>query len=389
MKDEYIKYLKASLKQNTFVKLTLGKYRGNEKSLENIYAEPVKINDEVLLSFRFKYKTRDTFKNHDYITAAGQIEKFLGTEFLYGALFTIKNDIIIEYNKKREARLYKKKPTFSQIGIKDHNRIKSRFIESKSRFLNYLGITNKSGEVYAKNYSKFRQIDKFIELVNSLYSESGLDKKERIKITDYGSGKSYLTFALYYYFTRKLNIEAIVTGIEQREDLSERSNRTAVQCGFEGLSFISSTILKYENNPADIVVALHACDTATDDAISKAIASGAEIIILAPCCHKYVRKKIAVPENLKSIFIHGIIEEHISSFVTDGLRALMLEAYGYRTKVIEFISPEHTAKNMMITAVKETTSEVKKAAKFKEIENIKLQFGLKDFYLDTILTQKR
>jgi len=385
MKKEFIGFFKESLEQNTFVKLTLGKYRGAEEGLENAYAEPVKIGNDILLMFRFKYKTKDIFKNHTYEDAIDNTELYLGKDFLYGALFTINNDIIIEYNKKREARIYKKKPTFTKVEIKTHNKIKTRFVESKSRFLNLLGITNKDGEVHSNSYDKFRQLDKFIEIVDSLYKSSGLINKGKINIIDFGSGKSYLTFALYQYFNKNLKKDVSITGIEQRNELVELSNNTAEECGFTGLKFVNNNILSFDFNKTDIVTALHACDTATDNAIQKAIKSVAEIIILAPCCQKYIRKQISIPKNLESIFKHGIFEEHVSSFVTDGLRALTLEAFGYKTKVFEFISSEHTSKNIMITAVKKSSNEQIDVNKFNEIENIKSQFGLNDYYLDTIL----
>jgi hypothetical protein len=385
LKEEFLKYFNESLAGNTFVKLTLGKYRGEEAGLENVYAEPVKIGDDILLSFRFKYKTRDIYKNHTFDSASIHLEEHLGKDFLYGALYTIKNDIIIEFNKKREARLYRKKPTFSKVEVKSHNKVKSRFINSKEKFLNLLGITNKTGEVHALSYDKFRQIDKFIEVVDSLFRESALSNREKIHVTDFGSGKSYLTFALYHYFKNKIGVDISITGIEQREDLVEFSNKAAENCGFVNLKFINNNILEYNCKYSDLVVALHACDTATDDAISKAINAKAEIIVLAPCCQKYVRKQITIPENVKSIFKHGIIEENISSYVTDGLRALMLEAHGYKTKVFEFISYGHTAKNIIITAVKSDSKSVPAANKLDEIGKIKSEFGLRDFYLDKIL----
>ncbi len=385
MKKEFLEIFNDSLVKNTFVKLTLGKYRGSEEGLENIYAEPVKIGNEIMLMFRLKYKTKDIFKNHAFEDALSNTEQYLGKEFLYGALYTIKNDIIIEYNKKREARIYRKKPTFTKVEIKTHNKIKSRFVDCKLKFLNLLGITNKSGEVHSHNYDKFRQLDKFIEIVDSLYRTSELINKDKINVTDFGSGKSYLTFALYYYFNHSLKKEISITGVEQRNELVELSNKAAEDCGFSGLKFINNNIISFKNEQADIVTALHACDTATDDAIAKAVNSNAEIIILAPCCQKYVRREISIPKNVESIFKHGIFEEHISSFVTDGLRALTLEAFGYKTKIFEFISSEHTSKNIMITAVKQKHSEDIDVNKFKEIENIKSLFGLKDYYLDKIL----
>lgn len=385
VKPEFIEVLKKSLAENTFVKFTLGKFRGSEEGLENIYVTPVKIKDEVKLAFRYKYKTRDVYKNYDNNEAVNIIEDEIGKNFLHGGLFTTSNDIVIEYNKRRIPRTFSRKASFTRVDVKEHNRIKTRFIDSKEKYLNLLGITNAKGEVKGDKYDKFRQVDKFVEIVSGLYKESSLSEKDEVNMVDFGSGKSYLTFALYDYFSERLGVKTKITGVEQRADLAEISNNTSDECRFKGLKFENNTISAYSGKKTDIVIALHACDTATDDAIAKALKLSAEIIILAPCCQKYVRKQIIIPQALESVFKHGILEEHLSSFITDGLRAMVLESYGYSTKVFEFISGDHTSKNIMITAVKSEYSEDNYLNKVVEIEKMKSEFRLKDFYLDKII----
>ncbi len=389
VKSDFLDILEDSLKENTFVKFTLGKYRGSEDGLENIYINPVKIKDEVKYALRYKYKTRDIYKNHTAEEAVNIISDEVGRNFLYGGLFTTVNDFVLEYNKKRVPRTYTRKASFSRVEIKEHNRIKTRYIDSKDKYLNLLGITNMKGEVKGDKYDKFRQVDKFIEILSGLIDQSAIADKNEIEVMDLGSGKSYLTFAVYNYLNHKLGLKAKVTGVEQREDLAELSNEIAAGVDFTELKFINSTINDNTISKADIVIALHACDTATDDAIAKAIKAKAEIIILAPCCQKYIRKQIEIPENLEGIFRHGILEEHLSSFITDGLRALVLESYGYKTKLFEFISGDHTSKNIMITAVKDEYTEDMYLRKVVEIEKMKSQFGLTDFYLDKLLTKTK
>ncbi len=387
IKSEFMDLIGSSLKDNIFVKFTLGKYRGAEDGLENIYISLVKIKEDVKLAFRYKYKTRDVYKNHTTDEAISIISDEIGKHFLFGGLFTIKNDYVIEYNKKRVPRTYTRKASFTRVEIKEHNRIKTRYIDSKDKYLNLLGITNSKGEVKGDKYDKFRQVDKFIEILNSLIESSELADKDKIKVVDFGSGRSYLTFALYNFLNEKLGIKANVTGVEQRDELVALSNSIAGEVDFAGLDFLNSSIYEMKLKFADIVIALHACDTATDDAIAKAIALKSDIIILAPCCQKYIRKHFCLPEDLKSIFKHGILEEHLSSFITDGLRALVLESYGYKTKVFEFISGDHTSKNIMITAVKNEFIEENYLLKVVEIEKMKSQFRLGDFYLDKLLTK--
>ena len=389
LKSEFLEVVNKSIADSTFVKFTLGKYRGAEDGLENLYITPVKIKDAVKMSFRYKYKTRDVFKNYEPSEITSVIDSELGKHFLHGGLFTTHNDIILEYNKRRIPRTYSRKPTFSRVEIKEHNRIKTRYIDSREKYLNLLGITNARGEVKGDKYDKFRQIDKFIEIVSGLADDSGLSEKNDISIIDFGSGKSYLTFAMYDYFNNRLGINTRITGIEQRADLAELSAKTAVDAGFDNLKFENKTIAEVKQAKADIIIALHACDTATDDAIFKAVKAKAGVIILAPCCQKYIRKHFKVPENLESVFKHGILEEHLASFITDGLRALVLESYGYSAKVFEFVSGEHTAKNIMITAVKSEFTEENYLNKVVEIEKMKYEFGLKDFYLDKLLTNAK
>ncbi|HEY3251630.1 MAG TPA: SAM-dependent methyltransferase [Ignavibacteria bacterium] len=384
-KNKFLNNLSGALTNNTFIKLTFSKYRGKDPGLENIYITPVQLKEGVRLSFRYKFTAKDEFHNYDFEEGEKLIARFLGTDFLSAHLFTSPNDFIIEFNKKREPRLYINEASAAETLPKAHNREKIRFIDKNSRYLNLLGITNEKGEIKKDKYDKFRQTDKFIEIVDSLCKDSGIFEKEEIKIMDFGSGKSYLTFALYDYFANTFGKKTDLKGVEERKELVDFSNEVSNQSGFLGLMFYKGLIINFPPSKSDIVVALHACDTATDEAIAKAISSFAEIIILAPCCHKYVRKQIKIPQNLNSIFKHGIIEEHVSSFITDGLRSLMLEAYGYKTKIFEFISSEHTAKNIMITAVKSKPAASFNENKIKEIENVKSQFGLKDFYLDKIL----
>ena len=381
-KERFMQHLNESISDGTFVKITFGKYRGDDKEFQNIYVTKIEIKEGERLSFKFRYKTKDIVKNYESGTGIKLVDEILGKDFLSGTLFTTKNDFTLDYSKKRIPKLYIKKATSTAQITPEHNKTKSRFVDQNAKYFQLLGITTSDGKVKADKYDKFRQVDKFIEIADSLYRSSDLKDKSEIKITDMGSGKSYMTFALYDYFANTLSKKVEMRGIEQKDDLVKLSNWISDECNFTGLKFESGTIENLKEVKTDIVVALHACDTATDDAIIKAIEAEAEIIILAPCCQKYVRKKLVIPEMMKGIYRHGILEERLAVTLTDGLRALLLEYYGYETKVFEFISSEHTAKNTMITAVKNRSLKMRSEEKLKEINLIKKEFGLKDFYLD-------
>jgi SAM-dependent methyltransferase len=203
---------------------------------------------------------------------------------------------------------------------------------------------------------KFRQIQKFAELLSHLLSEAALPADRPVTVVDMGSGKGYLTFAV----AQLLGANARVLGIEARPELVELCNRIARENGLTQLAFTAGAIASapIENreinieNPPDVLIALHACDTATDDALARGIAAGARLLVVSPCCQKELRPQLTAPPVLAEALRHGIFQERQAEFVTDALRAQLLEWAGYRTKVFEFISTEHTAKNLMIAAIK-------------------------------------
>ncbi|HMQ68127.1 MAG TPA: SAM-dependent methyltransferase [Ignavibacteria bacterium] len=385
-KDRFIELLRNSLDDKSFVKITFGKYRGDDKEFQNIFVTRIIVKGEEKISFKFRYRTKDIVKNFDTEAGIKLAQEVLGKDFLSATLFTSGNDFTLDYSKKRIPKLHTKKSTYKTADPAQHNRTKSRFIDPEAAYFYRLGITDKEGKVKADRYDKFRQVDKFIEIVDSLYRSSDLKDKDELKITDMGSGKSYMTFALYDYFTNELKKKVSIRGVEQRDELVKLSNNIAGECDFSGLRFESKAIEQFKDERSDIAVALHACDTATDDAIIYAVKSGAEIIILAPCCQKYLRKKIVFPELLKEVYRDGILEERFAVTLTDSLRAMYLEHSGYDTKIFEFISTEHTARNTMITAVKSRD----KDSDFimEKINRIKKEFGIEDFYLDAGINQR-
>jgi len=196
-----------------------------------------------------------------------------------------------------------------------------------------------------------------------------------------GSGKGYLTFALYDHLRNNKKVEASMVGIELRPKLVDFCNELAQSTGFEKLQFLAQDIEEYKAEKIDMLIALHACDIATDIAIAKGIKAGASTIVVAPCCHKQIRKEMQCETALQSVLKHGILEERQAELLTDGIRALLLEAHGYKTKVFEFISTEHTPKNLMITATKAPA----RPEALEQIAKIKADFGIGYHYLERLL----
>jgi SAM-dependent methyltransferase len=199
--------------------------------------------------------------------------------------------------------------------------------------------------------AKFRQINKFVELLAHLLAESSLAQGAALRLVDMGCGKGYLTFAAHEWLRRN-GWTPEVLGLEARVELVEFCRRVARELACGGLSFQQGTIAEAHLEPADILVALHACDTATDDAIAKGIQAGVRLILVAPCCHRELRPQLRPPPALAAAFRHGILRERQAEFVTDALRAALLDWAGYDTRVFEFIGADHTAKNLMIAATK-------------------------------------
>jgi hypothetical protein len=230
---------------------------------------------------------------------------------------------------------------------------------------------------------KYKQINQYIELLAPYLND--LSSINNLHIADMGSGKGYLTFALHDYIVNKLKLNAKTTGVEFRQELVDTCNTIAQKAGLKNISFVKGTIEKTELDKIDILIALHACDTATDDAIYRGIKSEAELIVCAPCCHKQIRKAMNVSNELNNITRFGILKERQAEIITDTLRAMILEANGYKTNVFEFISLEHTPKNVMIVGRKTTAKKTNKKQILTNIASIKKLYGIEKHYLETLL----
>jgi SAM-dependent methyltransferase len=373
---------------SAFIKLELRKPAPSAGDLKSVDARLIIVKRELKLSFTYHHQTHDIVKNYGVEESAMLLGEFLKNKFFSGRLYTLTGDLQLA----RQASgfvLTKTAPTQTQLPELAHNRVKERLIESAGRpYLHKLGLTDAKGIVHKNSQDKFRQISKYIEILDGLIKQ--LPAKEKLRIVDMGAGKGYLTFALYDYLanTLGLNVEAI--GVEQRQDLVKLCNDIASANGFKNLRFVKGTIAQYDCNGADVVVALHACDTATDDAINKAIRANASLIVVAPCCHKQIRREMDKGQGDNSLVLlmkYGTYVERISEMVTDGLRAQFMELSGYRSNLFEFIGDVHTPKNVMIVATKLASGRsAAENAKLKaSIESIKAQFGIVTHQLERLL----
>jgi hypothetical protein len=380
--QKFIAEFDGALKDQTFVKMTLGNYKGADEHLQKILVRLIKTKKGTRLSFQFRYTTRDIVKNYDFDEGVALIDEFLENGFVSAHLFTTSNDHQLSIGKKSKSRLNTGKPTFTGLPDAAHDRQKKAFIDPASFYLKALGITTDDGVVRDKQQDKWRQINKFVETLSSLFDNSPVSDEQEIKIVDMGSGKGYLTFAAYDYFTTVRGIKADITGVEARPELVDLCNDIARASEFTALKFVTGTIADLEVAGADILIALHACDTATDDAIYKGIEAGAGLIMAAPCCHKEVRPQIKPPEMFAGLLSHGIMLERTAETITDGLRALLMERSGYSTKVFEFISTEHTPKNNMIVGTKTGKGSGDAEGQIKAIKDF---YGINEQRLEKLL----
>ena len=264
-----------------------------------------------------------------------------------------------------------------------HNKEKDRRIQTANNiYLRELGICNAQFELRREMSDKYKQINQYIELLAPHLQ--GFDTQKTIRFADMGSGKGYLTFALYDFVQNTLQRNVHGVGVEYRNDMVTLCNKIATMAGFEQLTFVEGTIDNAAIDNFNVLIALHACDTATDDAIYRGIAANADLIVCAPCCHKQVRKSMQPKNAVSNITKYGILLERQAEIVTDTLRAMLLEAKGYKTKVIQFIDIENTPKNIMIIAEKHNRT-VELNAILNEIEALKKLFGIDQHYLKKLL----
>jgi SAM-dependent methyltransferase len=355
-REQFLAQLGTSVRDGSFVKLTLGKPRGADSTLRNLLVRPVTLRGAPHLSFVWRHARQDITKNHPPEDAITALAALIGADFHSAHLFTTVRMAQLEFNKKGEPRLTYG-PAAMEKADGEHDRPKQRLLPEQSQaWLEKLGVTTAAGSVREGLADKHRQIHKFVEILSHLAAEAALPTHRPLEIADMGCGKGYLTFATHDYFNLVEQRAAHVRGIEAREELVTLCNRAARETARDNLNFVQGTIESAKLPALDVLIALHACDTATDDALAKGVQAGAALLVVAPCCQQELRPQLAAAPVLAPALRHGIFQERHAEFATDALRALLLEWAGYDTKVFEFISTEHTAKNLMIAATKRTAA---------------------------------
>lgn len=373
-----------SFENKDLIKLLLSNKRDKNSDLKTIIITIVSLKKGYFLNFVYRHNTKDITKNYSLEEGVDLIKKALENDFFNADFFSVKKDISLIIKPNGDIQLKSKEPSMKKAVDFNHDKTKDRLIKTTDNiYLRELGIVNANWDVRREMNDKYRQINKYIELLKPYLTEQLLQND--CHIVDMGSGKGYLTFALYDYISNTLNKKVKITGIEFREDLVNLCNDIAQKSHFDNLNFVQGTIEKTKIDNITILIALHACDTATDDAIYQAIKVNSSLIVCAPCCHKQIRKELDASTPLNNITKFGILKERQAEILTDSIRAMLMEANGYKTNIFEFISTEHTPKNLMIVGEKTTKTDSQKQKILDDISSIKQIYGIKNHYLEILL----
>lgn len=372
-----------AIKEDDLVRLVVSSPSYKEAELRSVSGKLIATGKGDFLSLVYRNKTNDVTKNYKHSEVTELMEKLLTEHFFQAELQTTTTRWHLALNAGPNGKLKSKAVTVEAVIDRRHDKQKKRLI-SGSSYLTDLGIANEDGTIKPSRQDKYKQINRYVEIMDGILNS--VDFGKSISVADMGSGKGYLTFALYDHLKNNLGKSAKMIGVEVRKDLIDKCNKIASNAGFKGLKFSEGSIMDSKLPEIDMLIALHACDTATDDAIFRGISSKAKVIVAAPCCHKQVRKDLKTEGDLSSITQHGILKERQAELLTDGIRALLLEAHGYKTKVFEFIETEHTPKNVLIVGTLAEPVDKANEDALAKIESIKAIHGLETHYLETLLT---
>lgn len=354
--------------------------KGIEKTFLKVTVKPVEIKGVLQYQFTFHYDKKVIHENYSEEEAVERAIELMTGYFKQGFFHTVNYDFQILVSKKGKSKVLRKQPTKFLLST-SHDRKKNYKLEEGKPcdFLIRLGISDEQGRVFKKKYDKFRQINRYLDFIEDCVPHLKRDK--RIRIVDFGCGKAYLTFALYYYLVneKKMNVE--IVGLDLKEDVIDYCNKVANELAYDDLKFIVGDIKGFnEFDYVDMVISLHACDTATDESLSKAVNWDADVILAVPCCQNELLNKIH-NDNLRIMEKHGIVKEKLATLVTDSLRACVLEVMGYNAKIFEFIDLEHTPKNQIIKAVKAKNANLKAADEYNQFKT----FWQMEPYIETCM----
>ena len=346
-------FLKEQFDDGVMLAVLSGQRKKEPDVPSRVRIRPVEIRGERVFQATATVGTKAIHKNYTLEEVLSYVEASLTDGFSQLQIQGQMKDGTVLVSKKGKQTI-KTRPheALEPVKIQSHNRVKQYILKEgiPVPFLVDLGVMNKEGKVHTHSYDKFKQINRFLEFIEDILPS--LQKDREVTILNFGCGKSYLTFAMYYYLKELKGYDVNIIGLDLKEDVIKKCSGLALKYGYEKLHFLQGDIADYEGvNKVDMVVTLHACDKATDYALAKAIEWDAEVILSVPCCQHELNYRIQ-NDLLEPVLKYGILKERMSALITDGIRAELLESEGYHTQILEFIDMEHTPKNLLIRAVK-------------------------------------
>lgn len=347
---------------------------------------PIELKGKPYLQWELQVEKQQTHLNLPLSESLGRFQDLFGEQYGEAYLFTSENEYAIRITKKGAKLTQKVSQQKGETAPQQHNRTKNYLIPEGTpcRFLAALGIMNAKGHVRQSRQKKFRQINRYLEIVNDIYTK--LPDDGPLRVVDFGCGLSYLTFAVHHLLSEIHQREVILLGIDQKQDVIQRCETLASELDLAGFTFSTGRIEDAEQpEKVHLALSLHACDTATDAALKYAVNANAEVILAVPCCQHEVFPQIA-NDDLNLILKHGILKERVAALATDALRAAALEAVGYKTQIMEFIDLEHTPKNLLIRAVKRQSTNPEGSR--KRYETLKSQLRINTLSADQIFADR-
>lgn len=347
----------------------------NREKMTKVKIRPILLKGKLMFQETVYIGTQVFHENYEKGELIAKVTAYLSGDFGQCELETENGRASVLVSKKGKIFIKEKKNPENNGNSKEkkadlsHNRIKTYILEEGKPvpFLVDLGVQTKEGRIVKGRYDKFKQINRFLEFIEDILPT--LSKEHKLNIIDFGCGKSYLTFAMYYYFKELKGYDVRITGLDLKTEVIGHCNELAEKYGYEELRFLQGDISSYEGeNKVDMVVTLHACDTATDYALAKAVEWQAEVILSVPCCQHELNKQIEC-KPLRPVLKYGLIKERMSALLTDAIRANLLENQGYEVQILEFIDMEHTPKNILIRAVKRKSGMKKKESPVEELKD--------------------
>ena len=384
--QDFLDAVQQAIENNSFDRLTLSQYKGELVDLMKITIRLIQLNNERVLNVVYRHKTQDITKNYP-LSEAPNVLADLILKCKQANAFTQVEEWQLKKNKKK-AMLTRSKtqPVAKAESQQTHDRTKHRFVDQESVFLQHLGITDTKAQVIPSMARKWKQINKFVEIFSGAVEQIQVQDRA-LSVVDFGSGKGYLTCALYDYL-QKHQQKSNVTGVELNPKMVEFCQNVAQASGFDQLDFFQGDVRTYSPEHLDVMIALHACDVATDFAIHTGIRLNAQMIMCAPCCHKELRPQLKAPLVLQPMLQFGIHAGQQAEMLTDTIRALLLKAYGYETKVFEFVALEHTSKNKMILATKRKDFTEPDQTVLAQIQALKEMYGIQKHSLELLLNNQ-